>query len=141
MIDIDITMPIQIANILIMIVVMNMVLYKPIRTILIDRQKKLGELNVEVETFNKNSKLRLEEFETKLGNARRQAQEKAESIRSKVQNESAEKIAGIRKEVDSAKSEQISLIEVQFAKAQQQLEGQIDVFANDMASKALGRTI
>ena len=70
MITIDWTMPIQIINMLLLIVILNAVLYRPIRTILEERQKKLASLGSDVENFNKNAKLRLEEFDQKIKNAR-----------------------------------------------------------------------
>jgi len=65
MITIDLTMPIQIANMLILIVIMNIVLYRPIRTILAEREKRISGLEKDVDEFNKNAKLRLEEFDAR----------------------------------------------------------------------------
>lgn len=141
MITIDLTMPIQIANILILIVIMNAVLYKPIRTILEERQKKVAALDKDIETFNKNAELRLEEFDQKIMDARAKAKAEMEGVRSAANAESNEKLAQVRKEVDGSKSEQLSQIGKQVASAQQELKGQVDGFANEMASKILGRAL
>ncbi|MBU0728124.1 MAG: ATP synthase F0 subunit B [Proteobacteria bacterium] len=141
MIDIDITMPIQIANILFLIVIMNIVLYKPIRTILEERDKKIAGLSNDVSTFNKNAELRIEEFEIKLNEARIKAKAELDAARGTAQATSAEKVAGIRKASDTAKAEQMAQIQTQFAGAQQELKGQVKGFANEMASKVLGRTV
>jgi hypothetical protein len=53
MITIDITVIIQIINILILIVVMNAVLYKPVRTTLAKRKEKLDGLANAIDTFKK----------------------------------------------------------------------------------------
>lgn len=141
MITIDLTMPIQIANILILIVIMNAVLYKPIRTILEERQKKVAALDKDIETFNKNAELRLEEFDQKIMDARVKAKAEMDSIRSAANAETNEKLAKVRKEVDASKSEQLSQIEKQIASAQQELKGQVDGFATEMAGKILGRAL
>ena len=55
MITIDITVIIQIINILILIVVMNTVLYKPVRATLEKRKEKVDELANAIDTFTKNA--------------------------------------------------------------------------------------
>jgi F-type H+-transporting ATPase subunit b len=141
MITIDLTMPIQIANILILIVIMNAVLYKPIRSILEERKKRLAGLDKDIETFNKNAELRLEEFDQKIQDARVNAKATLEDARKTAHDQSGEKISAIRKDVDSSKAEQLGSIKKQFESAQQELKGQIDGFAADIASKVLGRAL
>lgn len=141
MITIDLTMPIQIANILILIVIMNIVLYRPIRAILAEREKKISGLEKDVEEFNKNAKLRLEEFDAKLNDARSKAKNALDNARGEAQGSGAEKLAGIRKEVDGRKAETLAQIREQVVKAGEELKGQVDGFAADMATKILGRTL
>ena len=141
MITIDLTMPIQIANILILIVIMNAVLYKPIRTILEERQKKVAALDKDIDTFNKNAKLRLEEFDQKIMDARSKAKAEMDSMKNAANAEGNEKLAKVRKEVDAEKAGQLSQILDQVASAEQELKGQVAGFASDMASKILGRAL
>jgi len=141
MITIDITVVIQIINILILIVVMNAVLYKPVRTVLAKRKEKLGELANSIETFKKNAELRKEEISRKLNNARSKAKEEIEKARSDAQAETAESLSQVRHETTAHKTTQLEEIKKQFTDAQQQLSGQIDAFASDMAAKILGRSI
>jgi len=141
MITIDITMLIEIFNILILIVIMNAVLYKPVRSILEQREKRLADLEKDVQTFNKNAQLRLQEFDNKLNDARRRAKSSVEGIRGEAQGEANEKVAAIRKDADSAKAEKMVQIRAEFAAAQQQLSGQVDQFASEMAAKVLGRAL
>jgi len=141
MITIDITVLIQIINILILIVVMNAVLYKPVRTVLAKRKEKLAELANSIETFKKNAELRREEINRKLNDARSKAKEEIEKARSAAQATTAESLAQVRQEATSNKTAQLDEIKKQFTDAQQQLSGQIDSFASDMAAKILGRSI
>jgi len=141
MIDIDITMPIQIVNILILIVIMNAVLYRPVRSILEQRQKKMAELGEDAENFKKNAQMRLDDFERKMREARAVAKAKFDEARSAAQAVGGEELAKVRKEADAAKAEQMAQIASQFAGAQQQLQGQIDGFASEMAGKILGRSL
>jgi F-type H+-transporting ATPase subunit b len=141
MITIDITVVIQIINILILIVVMNAVLYKPVRAVLEKRKEKVTELANSIETFKKNTELRKEEISKKLNDARIKAKEEIEKSRAAAQTSSAESLALVRHEALANKTVQLSEIQKQFTEAQQQLSGQIDSFASDMAAKILGRSI
>lgn len=141
MITIDTTMVIQILNILILIVVLNAVLYKPVRSILAKRKEKLAELSNEIDTFKKNAELRQEEINRKLGDARNRAKEELDKAKSGAQAASAESLAAVRQETTADKNTQLEEIQKQFVDVQQQLQGQIDSFAADMATKILGRPV
>ena len=141
MITIDLTMVIQIVNILVLIVVLNAVLYKPVRTILAQRKEKLAELKDEIDTFKKNTALRQDEINRKLSDARSRAKEELDKAKSAAQASTAESLAAARQETTTDKNTQLEEIQKQFAEAQQQLKGQIDSFASDMATKILGRSV
>jgi len=141
MITIDITVIIQIINILILIVVMNAVLYKPVRTVLAKRKEKLAELANAIETFKKNTELRKTEINRKLNDARSRAKEEIDKAKGSAQASTAESLAKVRQDAMANKAAQLTEIQKQFSDAQQQLSGQIDSFASDMAAKILGRSI
>lgn len=141
MITIDITMVIQIINILVLMGIMNVVLYKPVRTMLQKREEKVSSLHKEIDTFHKNAKLRQEEIDRKIQDARSKAKEKLESARSSAQGTGAEIVAKIREEANAAKMAQLDEIQQQFAGAQKELKGQIDGFASEIAGKILGRSV
>ena len=141
MITIDLTMPIQIANILILIVIMNIVLYKPIRTILIEREKRISGLEKDVEEFDKNAKLRLKEFDNKINAARSLAKSRLDDVRGESQAAGAEKLAEIRKEADGKKAESLAQIEGEINTASDALKSQVEGFASEMAAKIMGRTL
>jgi len=141
MIEIDLTMPFQIMFILIMIVIMNIVLYKPIRSILAEREKRVGGLEKDVEEFHKNAKMRLEEFDEKLNTARSRAKAELDRVRADAQAVGNEKVAEIRKTVEAHKAENQALIQTEFARASQELRGQVDGFARDIATKIIGRAV
>ena len=141
MITIDLTMLIQIVNMLLLIVVLNAVLYKPIRSIIEERQKKIGGLDEGIDQFKKNAVLRMDEFAQKMKDARIRAKKEYEAARNVALAESSEKLAGIRKEVDARKTGQLVEIEKQFAAARSELQGQVSGFAGEMAGKVLGRAL
>jgi F-type H+-transporting ATPase subunit b len=141
MITIDLTMLIQIVNMLLLIVILNAVLYKPIRSIIEEREKKIGGLDAGIDQFKKNTALRLDEFAQKMKDARVRAKKEYETARNAALGESTEKLAGIRKEVDAQKTGQLAEIEKQLGVARSELQGQISGFAGEMAGKVLGRAL
>lgn len=141
MITIDLTMPIQILNILILIVILNAVLYRPVRGILELRAKKLAELESGIETFKRNAELRSKEFDAKVTDARRKAQAELERVRQEAQQAMNDKIAVIRRESEAVKAEQLATIKKEMAAARSALQGQVDGFAAAMAEKILGRAL
>ena len=141
MITLDITLIIQIVNILLLIGILNAVLYKPIRTVLAQREEKLAALENEIETFGNNVKLRKEEVNKQLNVARAKAKDVLEEARSTAHAASAETLAGIREEATAAKTEQLAAIQKDFAGAHDTLKGQVEGFAIDIAGKIMGRSL
>jgi len=141
MIDIDETVIIQIINIVVLIFVMNAVLYKPVRTVLAKRKEKLAELANAIETFKKNTELRKEEISRKLNEARSKAKEEIDKAKGNAQVSTAESLAQVRQKAMASKTDQLNEIQKQFTDARQQLSGQIDSFASEMAAKILGRSV
>ena len=141
MITIDITMLIHIVNILFLIVVLNAVLYRPVRQIIAARKQKIADLNNDVDTFNKNAKLRAEQFDQKFTEARRKAKAEFDAARNEAQAAGSEKLQQIKAEADKAKAAQLGAIAADVKTAEQTLKGQVESFATEMAGKVLGRTL
>ena len=55
MVSIDGSLFIQIANFIFLILVLNMVLFKPIRKVLVQRQEKISGLEKDIETADKDA--------------------------------------------------------------------------------------
>ncbi|MBU4262029.1 MAG: ATP synthase F0 subunit B [Proteobacteria bacterium] len=141
MITVDITMLIHVMNILFLIVVLNAVLYRPVRRILAERKQKITDLNTDVDTFNKNAKLRAEQFDQKFRDARRKAKAEFDAARNEAQEAGTEKLQQIKSESDKAKAAQLSTVASEVKAAEQALKGQVGSFATEMAGKVLGRAL
>lgn len=141
MITVDITMPIHILNILVLIVVLNAVLYRPIRKILAERKVKIASLSSDIENFHKNAALRADEFDQKLNDARRRAKHEFDTARNEAQVAGAETVKKIREESDKAKAEQLKAVSADVQAAEKTLKGQVEEFATEMAGKVLGRAL
>jgi len=141
MITLDITLFIHIINMIVLMVVLNVILYKPILGILEKRREKLDALNNDVVQFDENARHRQAEVDKKMREASARAKKALDSARSEAQAAGAEKIAAIRAEADAEKEKQLTDIKAQIEAARKELMDNATGFAQDMAGKILGRSL
>ena len=141
MITVDITMVIHIINMIILMIVLNAILYKPVLGILQKRTEQIDSLNNDIEQFEENARHRQAEVDKKMHEASMKAKQALDSARSEAQAAGAEKLAAIRKEADEAKEKQLNDLRSQFDTARKELQDNAAGFARDMAGKILGRSL
>lgn len=114
MIDLDWTFFMQLVNFLIILTVLNLILYRPIRGIIKKRAEVMSEKLGTIEDFAAKAEAKLESYKTALSGARVEAQQvrvalKTEgvavesSVLAEAGAEAAEKVAAARKEIDGQK--------------------------------------
>jgi len=141
MITLDITLFIHIVNMIVLMIVLNAILYKPVLGILEKRQEKLDALTNDVEQFEQNARHRQAEVDKKMREASSKAKKALDGARSEAQAAGAEKIAAIRQEADGEKEKQLADIKSQIEEARKELLDGVTGFARDMAGKILGRSL
>jgi F-type H+-transporting ATPase subunit b len=141
MIDINITLFIQMANVLVLVFLMNLVLYRPIRKLVAQRNQFMADKQNVIDRADKESAEALREFEGTIQTARVKGRQKVQEMKElayqqekdllqKSAEESAKQLAGIRQ-----------TIKTEIGKARKQLRAQIQAFSLDLAQKILGRSI
>jgi len=141
MIDINITLFIQMANVLVLVFLMNLVLYRPIRKLVAQRNQFMTDKQSVIDRADKESAEALREFEGTIQAARVKGRQKVQEMKElayqqekdllqKSAEESSKQLAGIRK-----------TIKAEIGKARKQLRAQIQAFSLDLAQKILGRSI
>jgi len=141
MVTIDITMVIQMINMVVLMFLLNGVLYKPIKKILRERSEKMQGMQTDVAKFEENARLRQEEVDAKMSKASGKAKAALDAARSEAQAAGDEKMASIKAEVEDFKEKQLADINTQIDTARQELKANLDGFAKDMAGKILGRAL
>ncbi|NNF46708.1 MAG: ATP synthase F0 subunit B [Desulfofustis sp.] len=141
MVTIDITMVIQMINMVVLMFLLNGILYKPIKKILQERSEKMQGMQNDVAKFEENARLRQEEVDAKMSKASGKAKAALDAARAEAQTAGDEKMASIKAEVEDFKDKQLADINTQIDTAQQELKASLDGFAKDMASKILGRAL
>jgi len=141
MITTDITLVIQIVNMIVLMFILNRVLYLPVKKILKERSEKLRGMQDEISTFENNAKLRQEEVDAKMAQAAGKAKAALDSARAEAQAAGDAKLAAIKAEADAAKDVKLAALKTDIESARKSLQEGLDGFANEMASKILGRSL
>jgi F-type H+-transporting ATPase subunit b len=141
MITMDITLVIQIVNMVVLMFLLNGVLYKPVKKILKERSEKLQGMQNEISDFEKNARLRQEEVDAKMAKASGKAKAALDSARAEAQAAGDEKLAAIKAEADGSKDEKLAEIRSQVESARKELQAGLEGFATEMAGKILGRSL
>ena len=141
MITMDITLVLQVLNMIILMFLLNGVLYKPVKRILRERAEKQQEMQGEIAKFEKNARLRQQEVDEKMAKASGRAKAALDSARAEAQAAGDQKLGAIKAEAEASKESQLADIRTQIENAKAGLKANLDGFATDMASKILGRSL
>ena len=141
MISIDITLVIHIINMVVLMIILNAILYKPVLGMLAKRTARVESLNGEVAQYEQNARQRQEELNRKMREASNKAKNALDGARSQAQVAGAEKLAAVRKEVEGIKEEELTDLRSQVELARKELQQNAEGFAQAMAGKILGRSL
>jgi len=141
MISVDFTLFIQMANFILLIFVLNAILYKPIRKILIERKRKIHGYEEGIETLQRDASESEQSFQAKISEARQQGVQEKEALKQTGQEEEKRLIDEINQKAQA----ELEAVGVQIAKdaedARRGLEKEIGTFSGTIAEKILGRAV
>ena len=139
MVDINWTVIPQIINFLILIFALNIVCYKPIRKILLERKAKVDGLTVNIESTSRES----EEKDNAFGIGVREARAKGQKEKEVLMQAAAEEEKVIVGKIMDKAREDMAVVKAQIAKdtgeVKAALEKEVDAFADAITQKILGR--
>ncbi|MFH1147288.1 MAG: ATP synthase F0 subunit B [Pseudomonadota bacterium] len=141
MLDIDITLAVQILNFFGLLLVLNAILYRPLRKIMQERSEMMGNLDREIESLKKSANQKLEDLKAKLQDANLKGNKEREGLKNEALAEEKQLTVNAREEAEAYKAKVASEVEQDVSKARTELKGQISVFASEIATKILGRAI
>ena len=141
MINVDVTLFIQMANFLLLLVLMNLVLYRPIRRLVAQRNELISAQRAGIDKAESEAQKALREFEERLRAARAAGREKAQELKeagyrmekellSQAADEAAKEVQAVRERIQ----QEIGQVRVQ-------LQAQIQEFSREMAQRILGRSL
>ena len=141
MIKIDASVIVQIVNFVFLILVLNVVLFKPVRKILRQRKEKIDGLEENIESFHKDAQEKDESYLLGMKQARsnglkekekllQSASDKEKKIIARINEKAQADLEALRKKV-ARDAENVSVA----------LQKEIDSFAEAIKEKILGRAV
>lgn len=137
----DYTIFIQIITFLALIYMLNVLLYKPILSIIERRKKKLEELENEIKLFNESVDKRAAEYEEKLKQAKTNASEFKKEIIKEGADQANMIINAVRNEIPLIAQEFQQKMDKEIQTARQILNNQSRKLSIEIAQKVMGRQV
>ncbi|HDM78737.1 MAG TPA: hypothetical protein ENG51_20095 [Deltaproteobacteria bacterium] len=141
MLNINITLFIQIANVLILLYILNKILYRPIRTIIKKRKETIDDFTKRIEGLDGEVQAALEKFQAELREARRAGRQKVQVLKEEAFKEEKTLLDEAKKEAERLIASIREKIKEEIGQAREQLRGQIQIFSLQLAEKILGRSV
>jgi F-type H+-transporting ATPase subunit b len=141
MIDIDWTVFAQIINFLVLVFLLNMVLFRPIRNALKERQAKLAAQAADINLLESQGQGLASEIKDKLAAARKEGAGAREALKQEGAAAEASLLEEAKREADLEWAQVEKKIKDDMARARKALEAQVQSFAQLLASKILGREL
>jgi F-type H+-transporting ATPase subunit b len=141
MIDIDWTLYAQIINFLLLVFLLNVVLFRPIRNALRERQAKLLAQEAEINLLTDQNRSLEDEILEELAAARRAGAGARETLKQEGAQAEATLLEEVKHQVEVEWATVEKKIKADMAKARKSLQTQTQSFAQLLATKILGREL
>jgi len=140
-INIDLAILIQLVNFLVLMLVLNIFLYKPIRKVLAERQGRIAEARSRAEGVDQDVQGKMAEYEARLKAMKSGAADERGALIKEAQAEETAILEAARREA----TETVSAIKARVAKesadARVLLQEQAKALSVDICEKVLGRSL
>jgi len=141
MIDIDWTLFAQIINFLLLVFLLNVVLFRPIRNALRERQAKVLAQEAEINLLTDQGRSLEDEILEELAAARRAGAGARETLKQEGAQAEATLMDEVKRQVEVEWATVEKKIKADMAKARASLQTQAQSFAQLLATKILGREL
>jgi F-type H+-transporting ATPase subunit b len=141
MLNFNITLVVQLANFLVLLFLLNIILYKPIRRIMGQRREEINNSEkIIADLLNRYSRLS-EELEQNIVAARKDGFKEKEICKSEGRDEESKMVQKTIESVGEKISKTRRDIERNMASLRQSLDKEVSLFSQELAEKVLGRSI
>lgn len=137
----DISLVYQMINFLILLFILNQLLYKPIRKVLLERKAKIQGLESGVEKANADLSSQETSYKDGLRQARTEGLKKKEAFVEEASKQEREIIDQINQKAQANLARIKKQVADETEQARKTLENEVEVFAKAIGEKILGRAI
>ena len=141
MINLDITLIIQMINFLVLLFVLNLILFRPIRNIIKERNQIVENFNTDITSLTDEAQASMDQFEQKLLEARKEGMARVQNMKDEGEEAEAKLMATTNEEVQAKIEEARKKVASDIQEARTQLQDQVQAFSLAVTEKVLGRSI
>jgi F-type H+-transporting ATPase subunit b len=141
MIDINVTLLIQMANFLILLFLLNLILYRPIRRIIEKRNQVIDDFTTTIDSMTKSAQEAMNTFAQKIREARVQGAANVQMLKDEAHEAESKLIAEKNQEGQARISQVRKQLESEIQETRGKLQAQVQAFSLAVAEKILGRSI
>lgn len=141
MISIDGSVFIQVINFLFLIWILNLILFKPIRNIILQRKEKFSDLEATIESSLEASQAQNQAFASGIKEARARGLKEKEVLLQAASDEEKKIIGSINEKAQAELATVRERIASEANTARETLMKEVDSFAGSISEKILGRSV
>ena len=141
MVELNYTVWIQMVNFILLILMLNFLLYKPVLKIIEKRNKKLEMSDEEVKSLNETIERNMAEYEGKVCQAKAEAVVQRDGIEEEGTEQGKAIIGKVRDEISEKLGDFKTRLQNETDKARGVLQDQTRTIATEISEKVLGRGI
>ncbi len=141
MININVTLLIQMVNFLILLILLNLVLYRPIRRIIQKRNQVIDDFTTTIDAMTKSAQDAMDTFAQKIREARGQGAANVQMLKDEAHEAESKVIAAKNQEAQARISQVRKQLESEIQETRGKLQAQVQAFSLAVAEKILGRSI
>lgn len=141
MISIDKSLVLQIVNFVFLIWILNIVLYKPIRRILLQRKEKISGLEKSIHTSLRDAKEKDDSLAAGVKAAMEMGLKEKEALLNSAAEDEKRILAAIQKKAEARLATVRRQIEKDAENARIALQAEVDSFAEAIGERLLGRSV
>ena len=139
MIDINLTIVIQVVQFLLLLFILNRFLFRPTINLIEEREQKITTWKEETENFHESMQERLQSYENQILEAKAQAQEQQELVTVELQKEEDKKLDAVSEEAVRIVASTREKLQEETELLRGQLREQAEEMSQLVAEKVLGR--
>jgi F-type H+-transporting ATPase subunit b len=141
MIDIDITLIWQLANFIVLLIVLNFVLFKPVRQIMLDREQGISSALGDSKAAQERMQSILENYNSSLAEAKQKAASTYSTIYQEGLDTQRDMISAEREKASELLDKARNEISEASTAARADLKNEADRLSKEITSKLLGRAV
>lgn len=138
MLKFDVTLLVQIVEALILAVILNAILIKPVMSFLEERRRQFKGVEAEINDLLRQVEEGLKNYQEALSSARAEGIAKREALKEEARRLEKEEIQKITREVEALRKEWEAKFNAEFAKLRESMLAQREYFAGLIVEKLLG---